>query len=150
MLTKRICKRCEKEFMPNSGRQLYCRNCRDDANRERALRSYYTHREERKAYVTKYNREYYQGMRRGYNQYGTNNNNYVNGARSYQKAIGDKCERCGSTYYLLVHHKDRDRSNNDPENLETLCKSCHQREHEVWKNFTKGIVRLSEKEESDK
>lgn len=59
MLTERICKRCGKVFMPNSGRQLYCCSCHDDANRERALRNYYEHREERKAYVTKYSHEYY-------------------------------------------------------------------------------------------
>lgn len=96
-----------------------------------------------------YNHEYYQGVRRGYNQAGKNNNNYVNGSRTYQKMVGNKCERCGSTRFLVVHHRDHNHYNNDLDNLETLCKSCHQKEHEVWRNFTKGIVRSSENNESD-
>jgi hypothetical protein len=42
----------------------------------------------------------------------------------------DYCERCRKTTRLVVHHKDRDFSNNeDPLNLETLCRSCHREEH---------------------
>lgn len=43
-----------------------------------------------------------------------------------------KCERCGFTVTgadLPRHHKDRDRSNNSPENLEVLCAACHRIEH---------------------
>ena len=52
------------------------------------------------------------------------------------------CERCGfdNPFGLTVHHKDRDRSNNAFENLETLCATCHQIEH--WsesKKRTKDI-----------
>jgi 5-methylcytosine-specific restriction endonuclease McrA len=47
------------------------------------------------------------------------------------KVKGAKCNRCGSKKYLLVHHKDRDRENNDDSNLEVLCKACHQKEHVV-------------------
>src|SRR5687767_280250 len=32
-----------------------------------------------------------------------------------------QCERCGTTHLLGVHHKDSDRSNNQSDNLETLC-----------------------------
>jgi 5-methylcytosine-specific restriction endonuclease McrA len=28
-----------------------------------------------------------------------------------------------------VHHRDHDPSNRAPENLEALCRSCHEREH---------------------
>ncbi len=44
---------------------------------------------------------------------------------------GAKCERCGyDTYEVLqVHHKDRDRSNNQSENLELICPNCHYEEH---------------------
>lgn len=44
------------------------------------------------------------------------------------------CERCGYDVYkeiLVVHHKDRDRSNNDPTNFEILCPNCHAIEHLV-------------------
>jgi hypothetical protein len=35
-----------------------------------------------------------------------------------------KCQRCGKTG-RTVHHIDYDKSNNKPENLIVLCKSCH-------------------------
>ena len=40
-----------------------------------------------------------------------------------------KCNRCESKKNLLIHHKDRDPINNKIENLEVLCKSCHEFEH---------------------
>ena len=43
------------------------------------------------------------------------------------------CERCMLIERLkpayLVHHKDRNPKNIDPENLESLCKECHKKEH---------------------
>lgn len=38
---------------------------------------------------------------------------------------GSSCEVCGRTERLSLHHKDRNWSNNDPSNLQTLCASCH-------------------------
>lgn len=37
----------------------------------------------------------------------------------------DHCERCGGTERLEIDHIDSDRSNNNPDNLQTLCKNCH-------------------------
>jgi 5-methylcytosine-specific restriction endonuclease McrA len=37
----------------------------------------------------------------------------------------DKCEKCGTTKNLNIDHKDGNRSNNNPDNLETLCWPCH-------------------------
>jgi hypothetical protein len=42
------------------------------------------------------------------------------------------CNRCGYKEHigiLRVHHKDRDRKNNDVSNLEILCPNCHEVEH---------------------
>jgi HNH endonuclease len=42
------------------------------------------------------------------------------------------CGRCGYSKIpeiLVVHHKDRNRANNKPSNLEDLCPNCHQEEH---------------------
>lgn len=40
------------------------------------------------------------------------------------------CDRCPEVKNLVVHHKDRDHSNNaDLSNLETLCRTCHRLEH---------------------
>lgn len=47
----------------------------------------------------------------------------------YQKWLGIKCFICGCNDNLEVHHIDKDRRHNDPENLITVCESCHQRIH---------------------
>jgi len=42
---------------------------------------------------------------------------------------------------LIVHHKDRIRTNNDPSNLITLCRSCHKKEHfEIVSGETKKCL----------
>jgi HNH endonuclease len=60
--------------------------------------------------------------------YGNGSSNYRDIAfRHYQH----NCNRCGYKEYpiLRVHHKDRNRSNNELENLEILCPNCHEIEH---------------------
>ena len=50
------------------------------------------------------------------------------------------CERCQSKGEIrpavLVHHKDRDSWNRGWENLESLCRTCHDEEHkeERWRD----------------
>lgn len=49
------------------------------------------------------------------------------------------CERCGynKKEILNVHHKDRNKKNNDQTNLELLCPNCHAEEHYLknsWMN----------------
>jgi RNase P subunit RPR2 len=42
------------------------------------------------------------------------------------------CEKCGYdkvSGILIVHHKDRDRTNNNLSNLIVLCPNCHAIEH---------------------
>lgn len=55
----------------------------------------------------------------------------------------DCCEECGSKNeydaggYLVkkrrltVHHVDGNRFNNDPSNLQTLCRKCHDKKHNL-------------------
>lgn len=46
------------------------------------------------------------------------------------KRDGNACKDCGLTIRrLIVHHIDEDKSNNDLDNLVTLCQSCHMRRH---------------------
>lgn len=44
-----------------------------------------------------------------------------------------KCPRCGfeasHPAQMDVHHKNRDHSDNRPENLEVICANCHRLEH---------------------
>ena len=39
------------------------------------------------------------------------------------------CITCGGWADLGVHHMDYDKTNNDPDNLETLCWPCHTTKH---------------------
>ncbi len=48
-------------------------------------------------------------------------------ARELKKA--DRCEVCGSTQNVDIHHKDGDWHNNALDNLIALCRSCHMKEH---------------------
>lgn len=48
---------------------------------------------------------------------------------------GSVCQRCGSENQLGIHHEDRNPANNSPENLLTLCASCHTALH--WKEGKK-------------
>lgn len=63
------------------------------------------------------------------------NNEFKNGkkrsawgrlARVFLKAA---CETCGAGHSLHIHHKNRDWSDNDPGNLQTLCATCHLKWH---------------------
>lgn len=57
----------------------------------------------------------------------------VVGRRGHQcrarKHRGSRCEQCGGTENLSINHKNRDWSDDRPENLETLCISCHMKKH---------------------
>ena len=44
--------------------------------------------------------------------------------------LPNACNRCGYDKITVVHHKDRNRSNNSLENLEILCPNCHALEHQ--------------------
>lgn len=49
------------------------------------------------------------------------------------------CERCGynKKEILNVHHKDRNKKNNDQTNLELLCPNCHAEEHYLKNSWMK-------------
>lgn len=50
------------------------------------------------------------------------------------------CERCEASGRVieaaLVHHRDRDTSNNTDANLEALCRRCHEIEHAQERRWT--------------
>ena len=42
---------------------------------------------------------------------------------------------CKSRRYLVVHHRDHARQDQDPKNLITLCSSCHRKEHRAQSHY---------------
>ena len=114
----RNCSKCSKNYLPISNRQKICKRCKPESRT----------RESESARRSKFSLEK-----------SSSSNGWKNGIGVY-RLIGkrDFCEQCGSDKYLLVHHKDEDRANNDPSNLKTLCRKCHQVEHECWKVLPKG------------
>lgn len=64
---------------------------------------------------------------------GNKNPQFKNGITAKRKAARNNrktyCELCGSTSNLHGHHKDRNHFNDSPENIQTLCNSCHQKLH---------------------
>ena len=63
-----------------------------------------------------------------------------NGIGNYQKHKKKSCEICKSKINLIVHHKDRNRTNNKKDNLITLCSSCQAKEHKFYKHFKKAYL----------
>lgn len=50
-------------------------------------------------------------------------------AKRRREAVG-QCQDCGTVEAQLdIHHRDRDKRNQDPANLAVLCHRCHMREH---------------------
>src|SRR5262245_39690646 len=54
-----------------------------------------------------------------------------------RKHLKTSCEVCGDTRYLNAHHIDQDKTNNSPENIQTLCKFCH----DFWHSLSRRIGR---------
>lgn len=55
---------------------------------------------------------------------------------------GKQCERCEYKKHeiLHVHHKDKNRNNNDINNLELICPNCHAEEHYFENSWLKNIT----------
>jgi hypothetical protein len=58
-------------------------------------------------------------------------------ARKHRK---DYCEACGWTLSLEVHHADQQPENNETDNLQTLCKHCHDFWHTTQKRLGRSIA----------
>ena len=88
--------------------------------------------EHKKLMENKYENERETASERGYNSQWAK-------VRVMKLHLNPICERCllrGVTVgAYLVHHKDRNPNNNMEDNLESLCRDCHDAEHktERWK-----------------
>lgn len=50
-----------------------------------------------------------------------------------RKLRGPRCEACAAETSLQAHHIDENQANNDPSNIQTLCKRCHDFWHSTQK-----------------
>ncbi len=55
---------------------------------------------------------------------------------------GRQCERCdyGKYEILQIHHKDRNRKNNNLNNLQLICPNCHYEEHFLEKSWLRNKI----------
>jgi len=77
---------------------------------------------------------------------GSNHPNWVDGSSSARGILGDRlneCNRCGlkDSRILQAHHIDRNRANNDINNLEALCPNCHVLDHYLNKDGLYNRIR---------
>lgn len=58
------------------------------------------------------------------------------------KLRGKSCERCKFNKYeiLEMHHKNRNRNDNEMNNLELLCPNCHAEEHYLNSTWLKDSI----------
>ncbi len=106
------CANCGKDFHKSqssinnskSGLVFCCRQCKDNAQRIGGIEEI---------------QPPHYGSSNAYRKVALRNSNKI-------------CNRCGYDEHpeiLQVHHKDRNRDNNDLSNLEILCPNCHMIEH---------------------
>lgn len=131
------CLRCGVEFTPTGPCHKRCEYCSAIVRTENAAKAMLKYRQRKGCKV---------GVGSGGAQgLGEEHHTYKNGVGFYRRLAREnyepKCNHCGCDidfsqhYQWCVHHKDHNRQNNKVENLEILCKRCHQIEHECWNNF---------------
>lgn len=136
----RVCCFCGEDYKPAGPAQESCTKCRElvkNIDRQVSMD------------ITRYKKfKTYESIGKGNVQgSGKYHHSYKNGLGLYQKIGRDLkesigfCERCGKDLSdagkgcWCTHHKDKDRSNNSIDNLELLCKRCHQLEHDCINNL---------------
>lgn len=82
--------------------------------------------------------------RRKYCNRSCGNSKKVVGESGYRwrarKFVKTECEACGFEEDLQAHHVDQDYTNNTDENIQTLCKSCHDFWHVLAKRVGRKIA----------
>lgn len=135
---EKSCKECGSHFLTKGPASLYCDICGPKIL-ENKIRIY------REKSALKAGVKVGIGSGNYFGKFNKNHPSYKNGITTYRDlALQNKsniCERCCDTidfsnsYKWCVHHKDHNRNNNILENLELLCKRCHQLEHNCIGNL---------------
>jgi len=137
----KVCINCSIHFEPTGQNQKRCSTCAREHNLN-YMRQWYK-------------KNVYTGKGSGSKtKTGSGNHMFKHGQCSFRRWAKEKliflsycCERCGTVIDASKkgswagHHKDHNRLNNIKDNLEVLCKRCHQIEHECWTAF-QGVTTI--------
>lgn len=122
------CVFCENVFEPHvrNPKQICCsKDCSIKYQRKRTIES-----GRKKEQRTRYRDKYREQLNKTDLEY---HNQKAFGGLKYEVMQRDnyKCAfcSCDEIHRLIIHHKDEDKQNNVMENLVTLCRACHAREH---------------------
>ena len=134
------CKHCTQPRKPRNDRpgKFYtlCEDHFAEYRREKTKESYYRNRERRIESSRRYREENPEKARESARRSAARpearlrKQKYMETyLRPWREYLKDACEECGfeaqERRQLDVHHKDKNRENNDPLNLITLCPPCH-------------------------
>ena len=141
VLTERICLVCGKEFMPTVNKQVCCSpECtfkkiylENPEKKKKQAKQWRLDNPERVKENNRHKREENPELYKQIEQRSRDKVNFSGNKSIALERDGYKCTRCGATENLAMHHKDgsgqTDHPNNDLDNLETLCSSCHTLHH---------------------
>jgi hypothetical protein len=140
VLKDKVCERCQIVYSPKGTAQRYCDSCRILVRKEATIKQ-----QIKKGVQVGIGSGNAQGT-------GKEHHTYKNGIGSYRKIAKENkspfCEQCltpidfSNHYKWCVHHKDHDRTNNELDNLELLCKRCHQIEHDCESRLPQNRVKV--------
>ena len=134
------CRRCGRVFRLRAKNAFYCADCRGKVRSEQVMRS----RAARNPHIAR-------GVGSGGNQWGRKNHRYKDGLSHYRENYcrahpgTPSCVACGSTKNVVIHHIDRDRKNNQMDNLIALCRCCHAQVHGLAAHL--GVTPMVDKED---
>lgn len=132
------CERCNEEFVPRSNNVRFCDKCKEVIKNLRYLRKPILKCPTCGSFYIKTGNFQKRCEICGYKQL------YAGDYRTIAfENLPHICNRCGIKVDLFsadVHHKDRNRQNNNLDNLEILCKSCHHKEHMIRDARTGKII----------
>ena len=151
-LTDRSCPICEKIFTPTRGKQTCCSpKCtlrkiylKNPDKKRRQAKEWRLSNPER---VKENDRRKKENNPELYKQIEQRNHDKTRFSGNKAIALerdGYKCRRCGATDDLAMHHIDgsgqTEHPNNELDNLETICDSCHTKHHTPRLNTTPHIL----------
>ena len=141
----KICTDCGHTYKASGPAGKYCEDCTPKRKERQKLKNRIRAEKRRRR----------EGRRIGRGQLaGEEHSNYKHGyyvaqtqSKKYKEMVEHLCERCGkdltqaNRWEWCMHHKDHNHANHHLDNLELLCKRCHQLDHKCIDNLK--VQRLS-------